>query len=113
MRGFTTALKVIAALLLGVVLVLVLIGAGLWWWSGTQSSLEWALRQAAKSQALEADGATGSLRTGLHAQRLQWAQGGLKVEAFDAQLAWQPLALLRSTVRVDRLSAARLRVEGT
>jgi translocation and assembly module TamB len=106
-----TVLKVVGALLLGALLVLALAAAGLWWWAGTPSSLDWALRQVAKSQNLQAQGLTGSLRTGLNAQQLRWERDGLLVEAVDAQLAWQPLALWRTTLRLDHLRAARLRVE--
>jgi translocation and assembly module TamB len=112
MRAFlVTALKVVGALLLGGLLVLALAAAGLWWWAGTPASLDWALRQVAKSQNLQAQGLTGSLRTGLNAQQLRWERDGLLVEAVDAQLAWQPLALWRTTLRLDHLRATRLRIE--
>jgi len=112
MRAIFLTLKIAASLLLGLVLVLVLAVAGLWWWAGTPASLDWALQQAAKSQNLEVQGASGTLRTGLQAQRLQWESDGLKVEAFDVQLAWQPLALVRvGTLQLDYLRAARLRIE--
>ncbi|GAB2586448.1 hypothetical protein GCM10027034_18510 [Ramlibacter solisilvae] len=109
--AIATALKWFGALLLGALLLLVLAAAGLWWWTGTQSSLDWALAQAAKSQPLTVQDATGSLRTGLQARQLRWEHEGLKVEAEGVRLAWQPLALARSTLRVDHLHAARLRIE--
>jgi translocation and assembly module TamB len=105
------ALKFIAWTVAALVLLLVLTAAGLWWWAGTQHSLDWALAQAAKSQSVKAEGVQGSLRSGVKAQHLQWEQGGLEIEAFDADLAWDPLALIRATVRVGHLHAARLRIE--
>lgn len=91
----------LAALLLAV--------AGLWWWSGTQSSLEWALKQA--PPGLVAEGAQGVLRTGARFQRLAWEQEGLKAQATGVDLAWQPLALLGGTLKLDHLRAASLRIE--
>jgi len=111
MRALVFVLKVVGSLLLGLVLVLVLAAAGLWWWAGTPSSLDFALRQLAKYQPIEAQGVTGTLRTGLQARHLQWELAGLKVEAFDLQLAWQPLALARAALQLDQFRAARLRIE--
>ena len=88
--------------------VLVATAAGLWWWSGTQGSLDWALRQAAKSQTLDAQGVKGSLREGFTAKQLRWEKDGLEIEASDAQLAWQPLALVRATLKFDHLRASRM-----
>jgi translocation and assembly module TamB len=106
-RGY----KALAIVLAGLLALLVLVAAGLWWWAGTQGSLDWTLRYIARSQALSAEGVQGSLRSGLTATRIGWEKDGLKVEAFDAQLAWQPLALARGTAKLDYLRAARLRIE--
>jgi translocation and assembly module TamB len=104
-------LRFLGFAIVAVGMVLVLAAVGLWWWAGTQHSLDWALAQAAKSQNLRAEGVQGSLRDGLNAQHLQWEQGGLKIEAFDVEFAWQPLAIARDTIQIDRLRAARLRIE--
>jgi translocation and assembly module TamB len=104
-------LKILALVVAGLVVLLALIAGGLWWWAGTQSSLDWTLRRIAASEPLSAEGVQGSLRSGVNARHLQWEKDGLKIEAFDAQLAWQPLALMRGTIRLDHLRAARLRVE--
>jgi translocation and assembly module TamB len=93
------------------VALLVLAGAGLWWWSGTPGSLDWTLRQVARSQPFTAVGVQGSLREGMKVERLSWEDGGLKVEVFNALLEWQPLALWRGQLRLDRVEAARLRVQ--
>lgn len=91
--------------------VLVLAAVGLWWWAGTQHSLDWVLAKVAQSQSIHAEGVTGSLRGGLKAQHLRWDKDGLKIEAFDADFAWQPLAIARDTIRIDHLHAARLVID--
>ena len=84
--------------------------AALWWWSGSEGSLAWVLRRVARAQPLTAEGVQGSLRSGLRVRRLVWERDGLKVEAADVQLAWQPLWLLQGIVKVTRLDAASLRI---
>lgn len=104
-------LKAIGVTIAAIGLLLVLAAIGLWWWAGTQQSLDWTLAQIAKSQTVRAEGVRGSLREGLTAQHLRWERDGLTIEAFDADLAWQPLAIARGTVRIEHLSAVRLRIE--
>ncbi|MES2483591.1 MAG: hypothetical protein V4609_16505, partial [Pseudomonadota bacterium] len=58
------------------VLLLVLATVGLWWWSGTQASLDWALGRYAQPLGVSVDAAKGSLRDGVTAQRLRWSQDG-------------------------------------
>jgi translocation and assembly module TamB len=98
----------------GLIMVLIVLAlsavAGLWWWSGTEGSLDWALRLIARSQPLTAEGVRGSLRSDLYVQRLAWEREGLKVEATDVQLSWQPLWLLEGIVKLDKVSAATLRI---
>ena len=91
--------------------LLVAVAAALWWWAGTEGSLDWTVRQIARSQPLTAEGVRGSLRSGLHFDRLQWERDGLKVEAWNLSLAWQPLALIRGTLQLDQVRAERLRVD--
>jgi translocation and assembly module TamB len=105
------ALKVIAIVLLSAVTLLCLAAVGLWWWAGTQSSLDWTLERIARSQSMKAEGVQGSLRSGLKASRIEWEKDGMKVEARDAELAWQPLAIARATILLDRLHAASLKIE--
>jgi translocation and assembly module TamB len=105
------ALK-IAGTVIGALLVLLCVTAAvLWWWAGTQSSLDWTLARIAQSQAIQAEGLEGDLRHGLKAKRIAWEKDGLKVEAFDAEVAWQPLAIARTTILLNRLHAARIRIE--
>ncbi|RYF41283.1 MAG: DUF490 domain-containing protein, partial [Comamonadaceae bacterium] len=103
-------LRLLAASIGALVAALLLAVAVLWWWSGTQSSLEWALQRAAP-QGLVAEGAKGALRTGATIERLAWEQEGLKVQATGVDLAWQPLSLLNGTLQLDHLRAASLRIE--
>ncbi|MEO7390561.1 MAG: translocation/assembly module TamB domain-containing protein [Ramlibacter sp.] len=82
---------------------------GLWTWAGTQDSLDWALRRVALSQPLHVEGVEGSLRSGLRIRKLRWEREGMKIEAEDVELAWQPLALLEGTVKLKRFHAASVR----
>lgn len=108
MRGIFKALGLLMA---GLAAGLLLTGAGFWWWAGTDGSLDWMLRQIARSQPLQAEGAQGSLRSGLRVKRLVWEQGGLKVEALDVRMEWKPLALLSREIKLDQAHAALVRVE--
>lgn len=104
-------LAIIGTVIAVIAVLLVIAAVGLWWWAGTQQSLDWTLAQIAKSQSVRAEGVQGSLRDGLNAQHLQWEKDGLKVEAFDVDFGWQPLAIARATIRIDHFHAARLRIE--
>ena len=97
--------------LLALLLLAVLAVAGVWWWAGTEGSLQWGLAQLSARQPVVVEGARGSLRSGVQARKLSWQQDGLSVEATDVQLAWQPLDLLRRTLRLQHLRAATIRVE--
>ncbi|NPC57347.1 translocation/assembly module TamB domain-containing protein [Caenimonas soli] len=105
------ALKGLAALVAGLAVLLVLAAAGLWWWAGTEGSVDWTLRQLARWQQVTAEGVQGSLRSGMQAKRLLWEAEGLKVEATDVQLAWQPMALIVGVVQLDHARASTLRIE--
>lgn len=83
----------------------------LWWWAGTDGSLATALRWAGQSQPLTAERATGSLRSGGHIDQLVWQQDGLRVDARDVSLAWQPWSLLHGTLKLNRLAAASVQVD--
>ena len=98
--------------LVAVLLLLLSLAAGaLWWWSGTEGSLDWTLQRLARTQPLTAEGARGSLRGGIHVDRLAWEQEGLTAEATDVQLEWQPWSLLRATLELNRVHAGSVRVE--
>ncbi len=98
--------------MVGTVLLVLMGGLGaLWWWSGSEGSLATALRWAARSQPLTAEGVTGSLRAGGRVETLSWQQEGLQLVASGVHLAWQPLSLLSGTLKLERLAAASLRVD--
>jgi len=92
-----------------IVLVLSTVAA-LWWWSGTEGSLEWVLQRITRSQPITAEGVRGSLRSGLHLGRLAWERDGLKIEASDVELEWQPIWLLEGTLKLNHVHAAALRI---
>ncbi len=109
--GVARPVKALAALLAGVVLLLALLAAGLWWWAGTEGSAAWTFRQLARLQPVAAEAVQGSLRSGFQARRVQWEADGIKVEATDVQLAWQPRALFQRTVKFEHARASTLRIE--
>lgn len=106
------ALRWVVGVLAGLLALLVVAAAVLWWWSGREGSAQWALQQAARRlPSLQAEGVTGSLRHGMRVQQLGWTQEGLRVQVQQAELAWQPLALLQRRLALDYLRANRIRIE--
>lgn len=95
----------------GVALLALMALGALWVWAGSEGSLATALHWIGQSQPLSAKHATGSLRSGGHIDRLTWEKDGLRVDASDVSLAWQPGALLQGTLRLGRLSAAEVQVD--
>lgn len=102
--------KWVVRVVVGLVLLLLLAAAGIWWWAGQEGSLEWALRQAAGRVPLQSDGVRGSLRSGWRIDRIAWERDGLRLEAEDISLEWQPLALLGRTLRLDQVKVGSARV---
>lgn len=98
--------------LTGLTLLLIAAAIGLWWWTGTQHSLDWAWQRYAQPLGLQGEQVTGSLREGLRAQRLGWSQGGLSVQVRAADIGWNPLALLlQRRLHLTHLRAAELRID--
>ncbi|MCJ7798256.1 MAG: DUF490 domain-containing protein, partial [Polaromonas sp.] len=95
----------------GFVLLIGVTLSALWWWAGTSGSLATALGWIGQSQPIVAQGATGSLRSGGQIGQLVWAQGGLRVDAREVTLAWQPWSLLQGTLKLQRLAAASVTVD--
>jgi translocation and assembly module TamB len=95
----------------GLALLIVLAISALWWWTGTEGSLATALRWTAQSQPLVTQRATGSLRAGGHVDQLLWQKDGLRVEARDVTLAWQPWSLLQGKLTLNQLTAASVQVD--
>ena len=105
----------LAGLLLALLLALLMGLAGLWVWTGSDTSLAVALRQVQKvlpaGQTLEAREVTGSLRHGGHIGWLRWQQGDLGVEAHQVTLAWEPDTLLQRQLHLSQLHIGQLTIE--
>lgn len=110
-KGWQTGIKLFGVLAGALVLLLASAVAALWWWAGTGHSLQWALGQLAARTPVVVEQAQGTLRSGVQAKRLVWEQDGLRAEATDVQLAWQPLSLLHGTLKLDHLRAASVQVQ--
>lgn len=105
-RGLWFLVHLLAASLVLIALMM----AGLWWWSGTEGSLDWMLKRFGQEHGLQSEGVTGSLRSGLRVKRMLWERDGLRVEAHDVHLEWAPTALVTRTVQLDEFRARLVRV---
>lgn len=85
--------------------------AALWWWAGTEGSLATALQWVHRSQPLQTQDVSGTLRSSGRIGRLTWQQDGLSVSAQQVALSWRPLALLSGRLRLDSLHAATVSIE--
>lgn len=87
----------------------------LWWWAGTNGSLESTLRGIAwvlpSGQSLKATEVQGSLRHGGQLAQLHWQQAGLQVHAQHITLKMDWSHLWRRTLPLTRLSIEQLRIE--
>ncbi|MBC7611079.1 MAG: hypothetical protein H7228_16175, partial [Polaromonas sp.] len=105
------------AQLLRALLAIIFIAFGtLWWWTGTDGSLAHAIRLAqtccgAPLQPLTVQGASGALRSGGHINELVWLQDGLRVQASDVSVKWQPWSLLQGTLKLDSLAATSVDID--
>ena len=109
MSGARIARWIVRAIV-GLALLLVLAAAGLWWWAGQDGSLAWVLQRVGKGGPLVTEGVHGSIRNGWHIDRIAWERDGLRLEAEDIRLDWQPLALLNHTLQLEQVQVARARV---
>lgn len=93
--------------LAGLLLALMLLLAGLWVWTGNDTSLAAALQQVQNAlpagQTLETRDVSGSLRHGGHIGWLRWQQGELSIELKQVTLAWEPGALLQRRLHLSQL----------
>ena len=96
-------------------LLLAGLGAGLWWWSGSDGSLGSALRLGQAllpaSMQLQVTGAQGSLRQGGRIADLHWQQGGLSVRAQQVQLTIDLPRLWQGQLPLRRLEVAELDID--
>lgn len=102
-----------ARLLAGLALLVAVAAGAVWWWAGQEGSLEWLLRRVLAGGPVQVEGVQGAVRRGWHIDRIAWERDGLRVEAEDIRLEWQPLALLNRTLHLDELQVARARVADT
>lgn len=97
-----------------VVLVLA-IGAGAWWWLGSDQSLAYALAKAARympaGQTLQSRDVSGSLRTGGRIGYLQWQSPTLSVEVHDAAIGWTLKPLFQRKVQLGQVVAKDVLIE--
>src|SRR6478735_1440851 len=98
--------------LTGLVALVLLLGAGAWWWLGSDQSLAFALARTARylpaGQTLESRDVTGSLRAGGRIGWLRWESESLAVEVRDARIGWQLAPLVRRRVQPGAVPAAQL-----
>ncbi|MBA4244553.1 MAG: hypothetical protein C0452_11600 [Pseudomonas sp.] len=90
-------LKGVAVGLLGLML---LVGASLWLLLGSQAGSRWLLQQV---PGLQVEGFDGRLGGAWQADQLLWQQGEMRVELQQLDMAWSPSCLLRLTLCIDRL----------
>ncbi len=90
-------LKGVAVGLLGLML---LVGASLWLLLGSQAGSRWLLQQV---PGLQVEGFDGRLGGAWRADQLLWQQGEMRVELQQLDMAWSPSCLLRLTLCIDRL----------
>ena len=98
----TRVLKYLSLTLLGLVLLIILaLGLVL----GTQAGSRWVLGLV---PGLEVTDFEGRLGANWQASRLNWVEGGSRVEVLAPHLAWSPACLLRATLCIDRLQVERV-----
>ena len=108
-------LRVLRRALLGVVLLLALAVAGLWWWAGRDDSLAYTLDRVAgwlpEGQSLHAREVTGSLRRGGRIGSLQWQSPTMQVKLRGAEIGWSLRPLLSRSLRLGQVHIAELELQ--
>ncbi len=108
-------LRALAWSIAGLIALVLVLGAGSWWWLGSNQSLAFALAKAARympaGQTLESRDVTGSLRTGGHIGWLHWQSPTLSVEVKDARIGWQLAPLFKRKVQLGEVHALQLAIE--
>jgi translocation and assembly module TamB len=89
-------------------------GVGLWWWTGSGTSLATALARAAQylppGQQLESRDVTGSLRGGGRIGWLRWSSPAMSVEVSDLTLGWSLAPLLQRRLELGDVHASRVQI---
>ncbi|WP_449434929.1 translocation/assembly module TamB domain-containing protein [Pseudomonas putida] len=86
------------AVVLGVALALTLL-------LGSEGGSRWVLGQVPGLAVADFE---GRLASNWQASRINWADGGSRVQVQAPQLTWSPACLLRATLCIDRLQAQRI-----
>ncbi|MDM0105164.1 translocation/assembly module TamB domain-containing protein [Variovorax sp. J22R24] len=109
------ALRAFAWGVTGLVILVLALAAGAWWWLGTNESLAFALARTARylpaSQTLESRDVSGSLRAGGRIGWLRWQSESLAVEVTDVRIGWQLAPLLRRRVVLGEVHAGQVLIE--
>ncbi|ADU39335.1 translocation/assembly module TamB domain-containing protein [Variovorax paradoxus] len=109
------AMRALAWTFAGLFLAVLLLVAGAWWWLGSNTSLAFALAQAAQrlpaGQTLESRDVTGSLRTGGHIGWLKYQSESIAVEVNDATIGWQFAPLFQRKVQLGEVHAKQVLIE--
>jgi len=109
------AMRALAWTVAGLLLAVVLLVAGAWWWLGSNTSLAFALAQAAQrlpaGQTLESRDVSGSLRTGGRIGWLKYQSDSIAVEVNDATIGWQLAPLLQRRVQLGEVHAKLVLIE--
>lgn len=94
-------------------ILLVAIAAGATWLLGTESGLQFGVRQARAllGEQLELDSAQGRLLGPLAIRGLQWRSDSATIRLDQASLQWSPSALLAGRIQIDQLSAGALQIQ--
>ena len=109
------AMRALAWTVAGLLLAVVLLAAGAWWWLGSNTSLAFALAQAAQrlpaGQTLESRDVSGSLRAGGRIGWLKYQSESIAVEVNDATIGWQLAPLLQRRVQLGEVHAKLVLIE--
>ncbi|WP_395317389.1 translocation/assembly module TamB domain-containing protein [Variovorax sp. UC74_104] len=109
------AMRALAWTVAGLLLAVALLVAGAWWWLGSDTSLAFALAQAAQrlpaGQTLESRDVSGSLRTGGRIGWLKYQSESIAVEVNDATIGWQLAPLLKRRVQLGEVHAKQVLIE--
>lgn len=108
-------MRALAWTVLGLFIAVLLLGAGAWWWLGSNQSLAFALAQAAQrlptGQTLESRDVSGSLRTGGHIGWLKYQSESMAVEVNEATIGWQLAPLFQRKVQLGEVHAKQVLIE--
>lgn len=98
--------------LLGIIILLLLLIAGLWLWSGSQSSFATAISFAQSRlpvKSLTVSDAQASLRNGGHIGNIHIEQNdGSSITLYDVNIDWNLLGLLHKQLTIQQLSVQKV-----